>query len=107
MKTLVTVTRDGDKVRVSKVTAHGEEVVHDIDVVAQSLAMLLWMKLAKSEDISGGDALLPWNTIHTRLDRLTESVEKLTTQLEKHAHQMKEFQTKVSQPKPTPVRVGQ
>jgi len=107
MKTLVTVTRDGDKVRISKVTAHGEEVVKEVDVVAQALAMLLWAKLAAQEDFSGGDALLPWRSIQPRLDHLTAAVDKLTVQLEKHAHEMREFQVKASQQKkPTPV-VGQ
>ncbi len=106
MKTLVTVTRDGDKVRISKVTAHGEEVLHDIDVVAQSLAMLLWMKLSQQDDVGGGDALLPWHSIRPRLDALTAATEKLTTALEKHAHEMRDFQQKVS-PKPTPAPRGQ
>lgn len=106
MKTLLTVTRDGDKVRISKVTAHGEEVIKEVDVVAQSLAMLLWSKLA-TEDLGGGDALLPWHIIFSRLEMLSGAVEKMAVALEKHAHEMREFQVKVSQQKkPTPV-VGQ
>jgi hypothetical protein len=108
MKTLVTITRNGDAIRISKVTAHGEEVLV-ADAEAQALAMLLWGKLAaKADDTGGGQALLPWNTITHRLDKLITAVEKLTASTEKHAHEMHEFQIKVSAvKKPTPVVVGQ
>lgn len=104
MKTMVTVTKVGDAIRLSRVTAHGEEIILDPDIEMQSLAILLWKKLGEA-DPEGGNALLPWDGIRQRLDRLAQAVEGLNVSIEKHAHQMQEFQVKLTAAtKPTPVR---
>lgn len=108
MKTLVTVTRNGDAIRVSKVTAHGEEVLV-ADAEATALACLLWGKLAKqADDLGGGQVLLPWQPIMDRLEKLITVTEKLAQQIEKHTHAMTEFQVKAAAAvKPTPAPRGQ
>lgn len=106
MKTLLTVTRNGDTIRISRVTAHGEEVIEP-DAESKALGVLLWSRLAQG-DPQGGVQLLPWDAIGGRLDRLTAAVERLTVQTEKHAHAMAQFQVAAqAATKPTPVQRGQ
>ena len=107
MKTMITVTQVGDQIRISKVTAHGEEVVLDPDLTMKSLAILLWTKLAQGEPLDG-QKLLPWHVIENKLDRLSAAVEKLAVATEKHDHSMREFQVKLqAATKPTPAPRGQ
>ncbi len=104
MKEMVTITRVGDAIRLSRVTAHGEELILDPDLEARSLAVLLWAMLAK-EDPLGGQTLVPWHRLEAGLNKLTAGLEKIGTQVEKLAHELNE--TKKAAAKPTPVRVGQ
>lgn len=106
MKEMVTVTRNGDAIRISKITAHGEQIIEP-DVEAKALAMLLWLKLSKSEP-EGGANLFPWGGIRDRFDTLTAAVEKLTKALDKHSHEMVNFQIVANAAiRPTPVKRGQ
>lgn len=106
MKTMVTVAQVGDAIRVSKVTAHGEEIIEP-DMEVQSLAILLWGKLMHG-DPGGGSPLLPWHNITARLDKMGQSMDNLTTAINKHAHEMRDFQVKANAAvKPTPVPRGQ
>lgn len=102
MKTLITVTRVGDSIRISKVTDHGEEVI-EADVEARALGVLLWGKLA-NEEVSHGTPLLPWKDMGNRLDKLTTAVERLTAQIDNHAHAVTVLRTEFEQKKSTPVK---
>ena len=107
MKTMVTVTQVGDAIRLSRVTAHGEEIILDPDIEMKSLAILLWGKLGEANP-QGGNPLLPWHAVEGKLDRLTQAIEKLAQIVEKHDHSMREFQVKINTAtKPTPVNRGQ
>lgn len=104
MKTMVTVSQVGDAIRLSKVTAHGEEIVLDPDLEIRALAILLWKKLGQ-EELGGGNTLIPWQVVEGKLDRLTQAVEKLAQIVEKHDSSMRDFQVKLqAAAKPTPVR---
>ncbi len=101
MKTLVTVTRVGDAIRISKVTAHGEEVI-EADAEARALGVLLWSRIA-AEEPREGHPLLPWDGITSRLDRLATAVERLTTRIDNHTHAMTVLETTQKATKSTPV----
>jgi hypothetical protein len=106
VKTLITVTRNGDAIRISRVTAHGEEVI-EADAEARALAVLLWGRIMQHEMSQNGQPLLPWNNITTSLSRLNSAVERLTERLDANTHAMNVAQTQQVAPKPTPVRRGQ
>lgn len=108
MKEMITVTRTGDAIRVSRVTAHGEEVIEP-DMEAKALAVLLWSYMTKG-DPSEGAALLPWADIKSSLAALTAAVGTLTAEMKNTQHMlsvhrvaMEAAQTKKS----TPVQRGQ
>jgi len=106
VKTLITVTRTGDAIRVAKVTAHGEELLEP-DAEARALAILLWAKLA-DHDPQGGSTLLPWGGLTSRMDQLTAAVMKLTVALDQHAKDLADLTKKVQAvAQPTPVPRGQ
>lgn len=105
MKELITVTRTGDAIRVSRVTAHGEEVIEP-DMEAKALAVLLWSYMTKG-DPSEGTALLPWDKIQSSLANLTASVERMTAELKNTQHMLATHRValEAAQAKTTPVRI--
>lgn len=106
MKTLITVTRVGDSIRISKVTPHGEEII-EADAEARALAVLLWGRLSQEEP-THGTPLLPWEHIGKTLVNLTSAVERLTARIESNTHALNVAATKPAPPtKPTPVARGQ
>ena len=105
MKTMVTITQVGDSVRLSRVTAHGEELIIDPDLEARCLANLLWAKLAKGEAMTGTQ-LAPWDQILQGIQKLSDAVVKVATVAEKLDHSIQQAKI-LTAAKPTPVRVGQ
>ncbi len=105
MKTMVTISQVGDSVRLSRVTAHGEEIIMDPDLEARSLANLLWAKLANSADMTGTQ-LAPWDQILRGVEKLAEAVAKAAIVVEKLEHSIQQAKAATAA-KPTPVRVGQ
>ncbi len=107
MKEMVTVTRVGDAIRISKVTAHGEEIL-EVDAETKALAILLWGRMTQEEP-RHGTPLLPWKEMGGLLERLTAAVERLTAQIDNHAHAVTvlrtEFETQKT--KSTPGKRGQ
>lgn len=102
MKTMITITNVGESVRMSRVTAHGEEIIVDPDLEARCLAHLLWTKLANSADMTGTQ-LAPWDAILQSIHRLTAAVEKTGVIAEKLEHSIQQAKV-VTAAKPTPVR---
>lgn len=105
MKPLVTVTRVGDSIRISKVTAHGEEII-EADAEARALAILLWAKMTQEEP-THGNPLIKWDYMGELMSKLTGAVERLTARIDNHAHAMSVLETKMAVTKPTPVPRGQ
>lgn len=104
MKTMVTITQVGDTVRLSRVTAHGEELI-DPDLEARCLANLLWAKLAKGEDMTGTQ-LAPWDQILHGISKLSDAVTKTAVVVEKLEHSIQQAKV-VTAAKPIPVQRGQ
>ena len=101
MKTMITVSQVGDAIRVSRVTAHGEEIV-DPDLEVRLLANLLWARLAKGESMTGTQ-LAPWEQIQSSIDRLAAAVTKTAVVAEKLEHSIQQAKVQAAA-KPTPVR---
>lgn len=107
MKTLITVTRNGDAIRISRVTAHGEEVI-EADAEARALGVLLWGRLMKEDKAEHGEPLLPWDNIARSLHGLGSSIERLTARLDANTHALSVAQAQAAQSKkPTPAPRGQ
>ena len=103
MKEMITVTRTGDAIRVSRVTPHGETVIEP-DMEAKALAVLLWSYMTKG-DPSEGTSLLPWSDIRTSLATLTAEVGKLSAELRNTQHMLSVHRAAAeAAQKTTPVR---
>ena len=105
-KVMLTITRVGSGIRISKVTRHGETMVSP-DEEERALAVLLWSKLCKGEVATAGTPLLPWDHINETLSRLSGAIETMTRRLDANTHALTVAQTQKQENKPAPVPRGQ
>lgn len=106
MKTLVTINKDGDNVRISKVTAHGEEVLIP-DVESKMLAMMLWQRLKVSDHLEHEPLFPSLNSLEKLVTSLVKELALHRVALERHSHAMENWQEKQSSKPPSVPRYAQ